>query len=118
MENINEIQQRYGTATEEESAEEAKNRLSGAAEQAKLKTQEFWEDAADLIREHPGKAIGIALLTGIAVGALIGSQAESDSKEPTLPAAQATWDEAKANLSTTLAGLRQFIDQAINKLQP
>jgi ElaB/YqjD/DUF883 family membrane-anchored ribosome-binding protein len=37
---------------------------------AQKSTQEAWEDAQQLVQKHPGKAIGIALLVGAAVGAI------------------------------------------------
>jgi ElaB/YqjD/DUF883 family membrane-anchored ribosome-binding protein len=42
-----------------------------AISQAQKSAGEAWEDAQKLVQKHPGKAVGIALLVGAAVGALL-----------------------------------------------
>jgi len=38
---------------------------------AQKKAEDAWEDAQKLVQKHPGKAVGIALMIGAAVGALL-----------------------------------------------
>lgn len=38
---------------------------------AQKSTEEAWEDAQKLVQKHPGKTVGIALLVGAAIGALL-----------------------------------------------
>jgi ElaB/YqjD/DUF883 family membrane-anchored ribosome-binding protein len=38
---------------------------------AQKSTEEAWEDAQRLVQKHPGKTVGIALLVGAAIGALL-----------------------------------------------
>ena len=54
-----------------ETIKEARERGQDALENVRERGEETWEDAQKLVRKHPGKAIGIALLGGTVVGALI-----------------------------------------------
>ena len=38
---------------------------------AQKSNEEAWEDAQRLVQKHPGKTVGIALLVGAAIGALL-----------------------------------------------
>ena len=44
-----------------------KEAMSGAQKSA----EEAWEDARKLVQKHPAKVVGIALLVGTAIGALL-----------------------------------------------
>ena len=46
---------------------QGKEAMSGAQKS----TEEAWEDAQKLVQKHPGKTVGIALLVGAAIGALL-----------------------------------------------
>ena len=39
--------------------------------EAQKSAEEAWEDAQALVQKHPGKTVGIALLIGAALGALL-----------------------------------------------
>ena len=54
-----------------EAWEEAKVSGSHAWKEAREKGEETWEDAEKLIRKYPSRAIGLSLLVGVIVGALI-----------------------------------------------
>ena len=47
---------------------QSKDAVAGAQKSA----QEAWEDAQKFVQKHPGKAVGIALLVGAGIGALLG----------------------------------------------
>jgi ElaB/YqjD/DUF883 family membrane-anchored ribosome-binding protein len=48
-------------------------RASGlnALDDARDQTQEVWEDAEKLIKKHPARALGLTLLVGVVIGALL-----------------------------------------------
>jgi ElaB/YqjD/DUF883 family membrane-anchored ribosome-binding protein len=54
-----------------EAWDEVRAKSAQALEDAKDKGEEAWEDAERLVKKHPTKAIGFALLAGIVVGALL-----------------------------------------------
>ena len=56
-----------GRETWKDLSVQGKEAMAGAQKSAK----EAWEDAQKLLQKHPGKAVGIALLVGAAVGALL-----------------------------------------------
>lgn len=55
-----------GRETWKELTGQGKDAIAGAQKNA----EEAWEDAQKLVQKHPGKAVGIALLVGSAIGAL------------------------------------------------
>jgi ElaB/YqjD/DUF883 family membrane-anchored ribosome-binding protein len=40
-------------------------------DQAQKSAEELWDDTEKLVQKHPGKAVGIALLVGAALGSLL-----------------------------------------------
>jgi len=56
-----------GRETWKDLSAQGKDALTGAKKSA----EEAWEDAQKLVQKHPGKAVGIALLVGAALGALM-----------------------------------------------
>ena len=48
--------------------DQSKEAMAGAQRRA----EDAWEDAQEIVQKHPGKAVGIALLLGAAIGALLG----------------------------------------------
>ena len=56
-----------GRETWKELNAQGKEAVDGAQKSA----EEAWEDARKLVQKHPGKAVGIALVVGAAVGALL-----------------------------------------------
>ena len=60
-----------------ESVEVAREHLVDSAVDAFDKSEEAWRDAMALVKKYPEKAIGLALLVGAVVGALVGSSRRS-----------------------------------------
>ncbi len=123
MDDINEIKERYG-AIAQEKAENLKENLSEVADQAKVRSQEFWADTSELIRENPAASIGIALLAGAVIGGLLVGSLSSDRHESVEDMAQKAVDRgsdslgtAKDGLGKTLTQLRSLIDDALTTLK-
>jgi len=113
MEELEQMRERYNAT--EGAASEGEARLSEAAERVRIKTQEFWEDTTDLIRAHPGAAVGVALVAGVALGTLLGNQL---GQGPTVAeTASDRLGDAKERLSSTLTHLRGLLDEAIRKME-
>ena len=53
-------------------ANQAGEAVRGAAEDAHLRAGERYEEAQEMVRQHPGPAIGVAFGIGVGVGLLIG----------------------------------------------
>ena len=54
-----------------EAWEEARATGLNALDDVRDKGEEAWEDAAKLIKKHPTRALGLTLLVGVVVGALL-----------------------------------------------
>jgi ElaB/YqjD/DUF883 family membrane-anchored ribosome-binding protein len=54
-----------------DSLNEANARFQTFSSQARQNAEATWEKAIDLIQENPGTSLGIALLVGAGIGALI-----------------------------------------------
>jgi len=55
----------------QEAWQEAKVSGLHAWDDVQERGEEAWDDAAKLIRKHPSRSIGIALLVGVVIGALV-----------------------------------------------
>lgn len=51
--------------------EEARANGMNAIDDLKDQTEEIWEDAEKLVKKHPARAIGLTLLVGVVIGALL-----------------------------------------------
>ena len=51
--------------------EEARANGMNAIEDLKDQTEEIWEDAEKMVKKHPARAIGLTLLVGVVIGALL-----------------------------------------------
>lgn len=70
MERVHEVAEtawEKGRATWNDLSAQGKQAMAGAQKSA----EDAWEDAQKLVQKHPGKSVGIALLVGAAVGALL-----------------------------------------------
>ena len=79
MKNHEDFSKKMGDRLEDirESVEVARERISNSAEEAFDKSEEAWKDAVALVKKHPGKAIGLALAVGAALGVLLGGSRRS-----------------------------------------
>ena len=54
-----------------EAWDEARATGLNALDDVRDKGEEIWEDAEKLVRKHPARAIGLTLLVGVVIGALL-----------------------------------------------
>jgi len=120
MEDISQLKDHYGEKLRG-AAQDAQERFSDAGEQARVKSQELWDQANALIREHPAAAVGIAMLGGAVIGGILASALRTD-KSSLSAAVQAASEApnlqgAKESVAKKLGQLRDLLDEAIVKLQ-
>ena len=58
-------------AKSREAWEEARAAGLNAIDDVRDKSEELWEDAEKMVKKHPGRAIGLTLLVGVVIGALL-----------------------------------------------
>lgn len=51
--------------------DEARANGMNAVDDLKDQTEEIWEDAEKMVKKHPARAIGLTLLVGVVIGALL-----------------------------------------------
>ncbi len=89
--------------------EDLRGRASRATEPVARELGEFWDDAVGLMKKHPGRALGLAALGGVAAGFVLTrlmAPTESDAEKKVrhwVHNAQGTWSE-----------LRDGFDQILN----
>ena len=54
-----------------ETWEEVRAAGLNALDDARDKSEELWEDAEKIIKKHPARALGLTLLVGVVIGALL-----------------------------------------------
>jgi len=93
--------------------ETVKARSSEVLENVKNQSNQFIEDSADLVRRYPGRAVGIAVLSGLAIG--IASALLLGREEET------SYDKFRSTVgkkaSQGLDTLREQIDCGLSALQ-
>jgi ElaB/YqjD/DUF883 family membrane-anchored ribosome-binding protein len=70
IERINDVAEnawQKGRETWKDLNAQGKEAMAGAQKNA----EEAWEDARKLVQKHPAKSVGVALLVGVAIGALL-----------------------------------------------
>src|SRR3979411_2629427 len=79
-ERMNTTQQEAEEALEEGQArwKEFRKKGSAALGEAQKQGKELWGDSLDLVRKHPAQAVGIAVATGLILGAIIASSWSDD----------------------------------------
>jgi ElaB/YqjD/DUF883 family membrane-anchored ribosome-binding protein len=58
-------------AKSREAWEEVRAKGLNAIDDVRDKSEEIWEDAEKLVKKHPARALGLTLLVGVVIGALL-----------------------------------------------
>ena len=121
MNDADDIKERYRSAAED-ALRDAQDTWREAASHVQEKSQELWEETAGLIRKNPAAAVGIALLGGVALGALFGlrrrpPESALRSGARRLRASIADFQETKENVTHVVSKLLQLLDLTFSKLK-
>jgi len=119
------LEQNYQTQTEEvrSGAEKVKKQINDASEQIKTQAEKTWDDLIETVKRHPGKAIGITLAAGVAVGTLVTMAASrrrrspSDSFSDLAGNGLDAWDRMKSGFEEVICTLRDNVDNAVKKFK-
>ena len=95
--------------------------IEEAREKFKMKAEDAWNDVVDLIRKHPGKAIGVAVGAGLLVGLSAASMRRRDSAADSLRGLAGTGvdalDRVKEGLNEAVCNLKDAFEEAMTKFK-
>jgi hypothetical protein len=107
----------------ESEADNMKTQFREKAQEFKQKAADSWEDFSDLIRRHPGKALGIALAAGLGVGAAIAAM----SRRRESPVARKwrdlsdsgndAWERVRDGWNDAVCTFKDAVDDAVKKFK-
>jgi hypothetical protein len=104
-------------------AENAKRQISEATKQVKTQAEKAWDDLIETVKRHPGKAIGITLAAGVAVGTLAAVAASRRRRSPAESFSNLAgngldaWDRVKSGFEDAVCTLRDTVDDAVKKFK-
>jgi hypothetical protein len=112
---------------ENDISQEAENQIDKAKERFrqtrnKLQSQvrDAWGDVIEVVRKHPGKALGAAIATGMVVGLSLSrrrsSSASSQLRDLADHGADA-WDRIKGGFNEAVCNLKDALDDATEKFK-
>jgi ElaB/YqjD/DUF883 family membrane-anchored ribosome-binding protein len=116
---INDLQEE---ATEDLRAgtEKVKRQVEKAGSQLKTDAENAWEDLIDLVRRHPGKALGFTLAAGVAAGSLIARSRHGSASEKIRDLAGTgvdAWDRVKTGFDDAIGTLKDAMEEAVEKFK-
>jgi len=90
--------------------------------QLKNKAEDAWDDVIDLVRKHPGKALGITLGTGVALGSLLALSKKrrfsaSDQIKGLAGSGVDAWDRVKSGFDEAICTLKDALGEAAEKFK-
>ena len=104
-------------------ANKSKERFKDTADRIKMQAEDAWDDVTDLIRRHPGKAMGIMLVAGVSLGAAITAMAQSKNASPSdrlrdlAESGNDAWDRLRSGFSDAICSLKEAVDDAAKKFK-
>jgi len=103
--------------------EKARHEISKAGQKIKTQLEESWDDLVETVKRHPGKALGITLAAGFAVGGLVAasSRRRSSSATDQLKGLAGTgaeaWDRLRSGFEEAACSLKDAVDDAVKKFK-
>ena len=104
-------------------AEKVKQQLSDTGEKIKAKAEDSWDDLIETVKKHPGKALGVAVAAGVAIGTLItaSSRRRSTSAGDQFRGLAGTgadaWDRIRSGFEDAVCTLKDAVDDAVKKFR-
>jgi ElaB/YqjD/DUF883 family membrane-anchored ribosome-binding protein len=103
-------------------ANKVRDQFNETKSQLKQQANDAWEDVADVVRRHPGKALGVALVTGVGLGALVvglSRQKNSPSQRWNELANSGTdaWEKLRKGFGEAVCALKDAMDDTTAKFK-
>jgi hypothetical protein len=104
-------------------AEKTKMQVEEKRDQLKKKAEDAWDDTLELVKKHPGKALGIAVGTGFALGSLIVAISKRRDESPAerlkglADSGADAWGRVRGGFSEAISTLKDAMDDAVAKLK-
>jgi ElaB/YqjD/DUF883 family membrane-anchored ribosome-binding protein len=99
----------------------AKETLEETRMQLKKKAENAWEDTIELVKRHPGKALGIALGAGFALGSLVLALSREESTTSRLKGLAGTgmdaWEKVTKGFTEAVVSLKNAAEDAATKFK-
>ena len=90
---------------------------------SKLKSnaEDSWEDFIDLVKRHPGKALGITLAAGVALGSMAALKkrrySATDQIRDLAGSGVDAWDRVKSGFDEAIGTLKEAMEDAVGKFK-
>ncbi len=102
--------------------EKIKRPFEKAGDQLKSNAEEAWEDFLGVVKKHPGKAIGMTLAAGAALGFLTAFSkrrrySATDQLRDLAGNGVDAWSRVKNGFNDALSTLKEAIDDAVLKFR-
>ena len=100
-----------------------KEQFKDTTDQWKQQATKSWEDLTDVVRRHPGKAMGVALLAGLGLGAVATASARSrsygasDKLRDLAETGTDAWQRLRSGFSDAICSLKEAVDDAATKFK-
>ena len=107
----------------ESEAAQVKTQIQAKAQELKQRAANSWEDLSDVIRRHPGKALGIALAAGLGVGAAIAALSRrrdstaADKWRDLSESGSDAWEKIRDGLNEAVCTLKDAVNDAVKKFK-
>ena len=104
-------------------AQNAKKYMDEAVSKAKTQAEKAWDDVVETVKRHPGKALGITLAAGVAVGTLIAASTRRRRYSPSEQFQDLAgngidaWDRVKSGFAEAVCTLKDAIEDAGKKFK-
>jgi ElaB/YqjD/DUF883 family membrane-anchored ribosome-binding protein len=103
-------------------ANKVRHQFEDAGQQIKSKANDAWEDFIDLVRNHPGKALGITLATGVALGTFAAMSkrrrySPSDHLQDLAGTGADAWQRVASGFGDAVATLKEAVEEAAAKFK-
>jgi len=105
------------------SAKHTKGKIEEAREQLERRAASLWNDSVDLVRRHPGKALGIAASTGFGLGALLialsrdREQSASGRLRGLADTGVDAWERVASGFAEAISSLKNAVEEAAGKFK-
>jgi ElaB/YqjD/DUF883 family membrane-anchored ribosome-binding protein len=103
-------------------AENVRKQFDKSTDQLKSKAEDAWQDLIDVVKKHPGKALGITLGAGVALGTLLAlskkrNYSASDQFKGLAGTGVDAWDRVKTGFDDAICTLKDALGDAAGKFK-